>query len=85
VVEFVEIDVDGAAVRIGLTVKRDPQALNAGGQWTAEGKLPTWATPRAVISIRGSGRDRASAIREAVARANEGIARYEHVRERHAR
>jgi hypothetical protein len=78
--EFVEVDVDGARVRLGLQVERDREARLQSAQWLAIGRLPAWTTPRANISVRGVGRDRAAAIADAMTRLNEAIARYEAAR-----
>jgi len=80
VIEFVEVDVDGVLLRIGLQVDRDRSALLQSAQWVAVTRLPGWTTPRANISVRGIGRDRASAIADAVTRLNETLARYETAR-----
>jgi hypothetical protein len=79
-IEFVEVDVDGAGVRIGLQVERDREARLRSAQWLAIGRLPTWTTPRANISVRGLGRDRTAAIADAMTRLNEAVARYEAAR-----
>jgi hypothetical protein len=76
-IEFVEVDVDGARLRVGLTVQQDMSAHSSSAQWTATAQLPLWTTPRASIAIRGVGRDRASTIQDAMSRVTEAIDRFE--------
>jgi hypothetical protein len=79
-IEFVHVDVDGMSLRIGLKVERDRSARLASAQWTATANLPAWTTPRASIDIRGVGPERAAAVRDALTKLNEAIARYENAR-----
>ena len=81
-IEFVEVDVDGAVLRIGLQVDRDQSAQLQSARWLAVARLPAWTTPRANISVRGVGRDRTLAMDDALTRLNEAIARYETARRR---
>jgi hypothetical protein len=76
-IEFVEVDVDGARLRVGLTVQQDTTAHSSSAQWTATAQLPLWTTPRASISIRGVGRNRASAVEDAMTKITEAIDRFE--------
>jgi len=79
-IEFVHVDVDGASLRLGLKVERDPAARQATTQWKATVKLPAWTTPPASVDIRGVGADRKAAVDDAVIRVNEAIASYENAR-----
>lgn len=79
-IEFVEVDVDGVTLRIGLQVERDQSARLQSAQWSAVSRLPGWATPRANISVRGVGRDRTAAVGDAVTKLAEAVARYEPAR-----
>jgi hypothetical protein len=76
-IEFVEVDVDGDRLRVGLTVQQDASAHHATARWTATAQLPLWTTPRASISIRGVGRDRTSAVGDALTKVSEAIERFE--------
>jgi len=48
-IQFVEVEVDGTRLRVGLTVQQDAAAHSASAQWTATAQLPLWTTPRASI------------------------------------
>lgn len=82
-IEFVDVDVDGESLRLGLKVERDREGRLSTAQWTATVKLPAWTTPRASVDVRGVGPDRAAAVQDAVTRLNEAIARYEGARRQH--
>jgi hypothetical protein len=82
-IEFVEVDIDGDSLRIGLKVEHDRSALLTTAQWSATTSLPLWTTPRASIDIRGIGADSRAAVEDALRKLNEAIARYESVRRGH--
>src|SRR5579859_8215392 len=64
-------------LRLGLQVERQGLAGQPAIEWSAAGKLPSWTTPCASVSVRGFGRVREAAVADAIARLHEAVARGE--------
>lgn len=67
---FVDVDVDGAPVRMAIRLD------NTGDLWSAEATLPPDVTPHARVSIRGFGVGRERALADAMEKIRDAVDRY---------